>query len=260
MGGDTNLRAKTRSEMTSTTSFSYEGNAFSFAGKPGEHVLGVMRSTGTFYESDVLEFLRERLSRRSAGLIVDAGAFIGTHAVYFASMCPSTEVWAFEPNPDSVAYLKANIEVNRAAVRVLPKALGSRVTRAEVRSEIETNTGMASLEYEAAGPVEVTTLDSELSDRDVSLIKIDVEGFELEVLRGAVKTIDRSRPILCIEAHSPIRLATILLSLRRYRVMTRAGHSPTYILEPDSSFARHAVNAWWVIRPLLRAIRRFVGK
>ena len=66
--------------------FDYEGQSIAFSSVASEdHILRDMQTRRTFYEQDVLERLRERLCKRQeAGAAVDAGAFIGSHSIYFA--------------------------------------------------------------------------------------------------------------------------------------------------------------------------------
>jgi FkbM family methyltransferase len=223
-----------------------------------------MRRLETFYERDVLERVRQLLSSRTTlGAAIDAGAFIGTHSIFFALFCPVRPVISFEPNADTFPTLVLNIRSNGLEGNVVPvnRALGSREGRAVVVPGPVDNQGGSRVRYLAEGStgrVPVSTLDDEVNQRKlgpVALIKIDVEGAELEVLRGGRSTILADRPLICIEVHTVSRLISTLRILRRgkYCVLDCLGYSPTYIVAPrsDSYLRRHGANSAWVIRALV---------
>jgi FkbM family methyltransferase len=129
-------------------------------------------------------------------VVVDIGANIGAMARIFAKR--AKVVHAFEPSPRALEYLRLNAEEN---VIVHPVALSdhSGVGLFEERESLD----RSSLSDHGV-EVPVRTLDS--FDLKPDLIKIDVEGFEPEVLRGARETLQRS-PILLFEALSEKALA-----------------------------------------------------
>lgn len=242
----------------------YEGDKvpmWSFS--DSDHLVKIMRRTNTFYERDVLERIRERLSKRRAiGIAVDVGAYIGTHTIYFSEYCKPERVLAFEANKRTIPILKQNIIANNCGDRVtiVNKALGATLGYATIVPGKEANQGTSSVVYDVdAGldSVEVTTLDHELaaiggSPPNVSLIKIDVEGTELAVLRGTMQTIERCRPLLCVEVHNTKNLVQLLFHLRRsrYWISDCLGMTPTYVLEAEdrSSAFRLVVNFLWLTR------------
>lgn len=241
------------------TTFAYEGRSVSFFTLGQDHIWRVMQSTGTFYECDVLEYLRKRLrKRKTCGLAIDAGGFIGTHSVYFAQICGLSPVLAFEVNPRSLDTLKKNLEINcpGSDVRPLHKALGAAPGRVLVSIAAVDNEGDTTVDYSPSREgetLECTTIDLEveaLGAPQVSLIKIDVEGAEVEVLQGAQRTLQRDRPILCVEAHSAECLGHILEQVARwgYCILDCRGFSPTYILEasPRGKWLSGLLNRLWL--------------
>jgi FkbM family methyltransferase len=247
--------------------FRYEGQTVEFASvSEDDHILGVMRKLETFYERDVLECIRQILARGAAsGAAIDAGAFIGTHAIYFALFCPLRPVISFEANSATFPTLLSNVRRNGLEGIVIPinRALGSRPGQAEVLSGPADNQGASSVRYLAEGStgnVPACTLDDEVNQRKlapVAVIKIDVEGAELEVLRGGTKTILVDLPLLCIEVHTVRRLISMLSILRhgRYWILDCLGYSPTYVVAASraSLWRRVGVNSLWVIRALVPA-------
>jgi FkbM family methyltransferase len=152
-----------------------------------------------FYEPTLLEAIRARVHRGE--LCVDVGAHLGNHTVFFAKIC-GMRVLAFEPQPDIYEILRRNVELNGVdeQVTTFNLALGEADGRGTLTRALPHNTGSARLRLDEAGSIRVATLDEHVGDRKVSLIKIDVEGFELEVLKGAERTIARDMPIICAEA------------------------------------------------------------
>ena len=118
---------------------------------------------------------------------------MGNHALWLAIAC-GLQVETFEPRLHEV--IAANIATNNLADRVVvhPVALGDRIGSGRWSDKQRGH-----LKASAGGDVEIRTLDSYAFD-DVSLIKIDVEGMEMAVLRGAVETIERHRPYIYAEA------------------------------------------------------------
>jgi FkbM family methyltransferase len=140
--------------------------------------------------------------------IVEVGANIGTETIGFSDIVGAEgRVVAFEPVPSSVAALEKNLSHSRYGnVEVLPYAVGDRaaVERLSVPSgfpsqaQIVTDHGADSATIE----VESVTLDS-MEDvlGDPRMLFVDVEGSEVNVIRGGASMIARSRPHIFIEAN-----------------------------------------------------------
>ena len=168
----------------------------------GDHVVETLRTTGGFYERDLLEWLSTL--RIPPGRVVDAGAFVGNHTLYFAGVL-GREVTAYEPNPVAYDMLTRNVARNGldALVTMRRVALGERAGRAVlVPPEGADNLGGTAISARADGDVEVVSLDGDLRGGDgeaVALLKLDVEGAELAALTGASGLIDAHAPLLLVE-------------------------------------------------------------
>jgi FkbM family methyltransferase len=141
-----------------------------------------------------LALLRKLL--RAGDTIVDIGANVGSHAIPLAkSLGATTQVHAFEPHPRVFAQLQANARLNRLPnLHLYNLALGDHageVAFTDVRSD----------DYNRVLPngagaltVPMTPLDdfTPLAQASITLVKIDVEGYELFVLRGAEATLTRT--------------------------------------------------------------------
>jgi len=136
-------------------------------------------------------------------VVYDVGAFHGLLTIYCARVARAVVAW--EPNGRNRQRLVENVLLNRFSnVTVRPYGLSSKSARAEMRFD-PLMPGMASLDFGVAAGVEhenveLRTLDSEEGIEPPDLIKIDVEGFELEVLEGATTTL-RTGPDLYLEMH-----------------------------------------------------------
>ena len=143
------------------------------------------------YEPLMRETFRAGLE--DSDVVADVGAHIGLYSLLAAREAPSAEVFAFEPDPYNAAALRTNVRRSGATnVRILERAASDRALRASFRQNEATTGGSLVPRVVGAGPgrtieVETTTLDTELgdlSDRRL-LLKLDVEGAERMVLRGA---------------------------------------------------------------------------
>lgn len=137
-------------------------------------------------------------------VVLDVGANIGTHTVFFAQRVgPQGRVFAFEPQRITYEFLCANIALN-CLPNVIPlqSAVGEKAEIIRIPA-IDPNQPLnfAALDVhqqEQGEPVSVLRLD-DLGLNQCHLIKIDVEGMEVSVLRGAESVLRTLRPILFVE-------------------------------------------------------------
>lgn len=130
----------------------------------------------------VLHFLRRD------DLFLDIGANVGTYTVLAAGVCKSSAL-AFEPDPEAVVNLKRNIEVNglEKLVTVHDVALGAAEGEVCFTIGLDTVNRVVSTRGEHCQVVQQRSLDSIIGDLEfnTAFAKVDVEGYEEEVLRGA---------------------------------------------------------------------------
>ncbi|CAB3773998.1 FkbM family methyltransferase [Paraburkholderia humisilvae] len=152
------------------------------------------------------QFLKRWIDR--PGTIVEVGANIGSQTVALAMFAKAVgaDVMAFEPQPFVFQNLCANLALNAVEnVTTWPFACTSHAgsvgfERPDYRRP--GNFGGISLKVEPETldtKVPSVRLDDIVGRRDVTLMKVDVEGFELNVLQGAVNTISRCRPVVYVE-------------------------------------------------------------
>lgn len=161
---------------------------------------------GEYGEAESI-FLHSLLSVRP-GKVIEIGANIGTHTVSLAKTLASQhrELIAFEPQPFIFQNLCTNLALNAINnVRAWPWACGAKTETVYFPPpdyQAPGNFGAVSMaENGSASEISVpcVRLDDIAGNDTVSLIKIDVEGFELQALQGAVKILTESRPILYVE-------------------------------------------------------------
>jgi len=160
--------------------------------------------SGNFYEAELLEFAK-KLKLDKNKVIVDVGANVGNHTIFFSLFCPYSKIFAFEPYDKIRKILESHIELNKLRdIKVLPYAVGAKIGLCDLGKVIN----KYGVEYNGrtyikeGSSIKMVTLDEVLKDEKVSLIKIDVEDYEYNVLRGAKETLQRCHPYLFIEARS----------------------------------------------------------
>ncbi|MGH9466912.1 MAG: FkbM family methyltransferase [Terriglobales bacterium] len=166
----------------------------------------VLRCSSTA-EEKLLETLQIR-----GQIVYDVGAFNGTYSLFFSRRVgASGRVIAFEPRAESFATLLANLQRNHIT-NVLPLHLGlgaeAGVRRLFMLPGMPTT---ASMSPEAQTPLRLATGEAKVETLDQlvetvplpppNLIKVDVEGLEMEVLQGSSRTLAQHLPDLLIEVH-----------------------------------------------------------
>jgi FkbM family methyltransferase len=172
------------------------------------------------HERATRSYLRERLGTRPEGTFVDVGAHCGSFALDFAPLF--RHVVAFEPFPDNYAALVRNIELNGAADRIaaVRAAAGNATGSARLFLSKDDTHSLVGADGEAAIDVPVRTVASVLQERhidprSVRLIKIDVEGAELDVLKGTLPALEGS-PIVVAEANTAAHAEALLEFMRAH--------------------------------------------
>jgi len=153
--------------------------------------------TSSFFEMALLERFRPRIPRGAT--IVDAGANIGNHSIYFSRICGARHIHAFEPMRETFKILTRNAELNAPdRIRCHNFALGASVGKADLLRYNAGNIGATRLEVDENGLYDVKTLDS-FQFPELHIIKMDVEGAQISVLEGARETLARHKPLIWIE-------------------------------------------------------------
>lgn len=154
---------------------------------------GLRGATGNLYcglmEFEDMGFLLHFL--RPEDLFVDAGANIGVYTILASSEIGAKSI-TIEPIPSTFSFLNDNININKINERVLAYNIGLGKEDSELKftSTLDTVNHVATKDDLTTINVLVTSLDKLLGDKVPVLIKIDVEGFETEVINGSKATLE----------------------------------------------------------------------
>jgi FkbM family methyltransferase len=160
--------------------------------------------------------LIEALLREQAGVFIDVGANVGTTMLDFLAVAPpAMRYLGFEPNPHCVAFLQGIIERNKLAPCSLsPVGLADSHAVAKLHLLPARPADSAATMLDSLRPQETfetieipirrfDALRESLGVADIALVKIDVEGAELEVLRGMAESLAAEKPpVLCEVLHA----------------------------------------------------------
>lgn len=164
--------------------------------KDDQCICRFIRESGRLdHDQNMLPLLKEFI--KNGDVVLDIGAFIGDHTIYYSKLVGDNgSVIAFEPNRDSFFCLEHNLKAYKN-VELINSAIGKEY--GFVRTvDVLGNIGMNFLIPDNLGGIVIYSLNQMEIDR-IDFIKIDVEGFELDVLIGGKETINKFRPIMVIE-------------------------------------------------------------
>jgi FkbM family methyltransferase len=188
---------------------------------------------GSYDWHKIAPFLAQA-SRR--GTIADVGANIGNHALAFARHFD--RVISFEPNPQVWPLIDRNIAINPwANIELRKVGLGDAV--ADLPIFVNDNHGLSTfldgeLDNAHGLSAHIAVGDEELRGVAIDAIKIDVQGFEPNVLRGLRATIEANRPLIWVEIsettlHTPTTSALAELIPVPFRLMLYTSHKGTLL-------------------------------
>lgn len=155
------------------------------------------------WEPQVVQVLRNYL--QTGSVFVDIGANVGWHTAVGSSIVGSTgRVYAIEPNPDNARLIAHTVQRNGLTnVELLPFALSERTGYAAFRSAVGSNGGFTwGKDPSFIDPMVTIVPTVRFDDLDIArvdVIKMDVEGAEPMVMRGAVEMIERDHPVIVFE-------------------------------------------------------------
>lgn len=187
---------------------------------------------GGVWEKATLRFLA---SRWRSGDMVHAGTYFGDFLPALSAAAPEgSHLWAFEPNPESFRCAQVTALLNDCrSVSLTNAGLGASASTEPmaVRDRRGQSLGGASrlltqpTDDGTVEPVRVVAVDDAVpGDRTVSIIQLDVEGYEGQALAGAIETISRCRPLLVLETlpeDDPVMGKLVDLGYRPTRTVNR---------------------------------------
>lgn len=146
---------------------------------------------------------------KEANVIFDIGANVGETTLNIAKIAgESSLIYSFEPSELCYKKLKANIDLNIFKnIKLHQFGFGEQEQTFYLAPDVENNRGGNRIRVNSELPhnIKIKQLDNYVKESDIlniDLIKIDVEGFEFNVLKGAIRTIEKMRPTLFIELNN----------------------------------------------------------
>jgi len=167
------------------------------------------RFLSSSYEPDVWKWLKQRTVPGS--IILDVGAQFGIYSMLAARHIGADgRIFAFEPSPETVAVLRRHLKNNGMTdrVEIVQAAVGSE--QGEVTFYMSSTDPENTIAPRVGGPpnlapvkVKAITVDGFCRQRQLkpTILKIDVEGWELQVLRGATEVVQDPALNICVEMH-----------------------------------------------------------
>lgn len=177
---------------------------------------------------------------RREDLVIDVGANLGVYCVLLARR--GARVWAFEPDPSARQILRANLRLNDVHQSVVIEEVALSDASGDARFTVDKESSnhlvtSASADFSTV-VVQARRLDDYLEGlpgafrwQDMTFMKVDAEGFDLNVLKGAERLLMLAKPALCVETWSGGH------EIRRW--LQAKGYS-TYLYNPDLR------RLWWV--------------
>ncbi len=156
---------------------------------------------GTFYEPEELDLIAAHCP--PGAVYVDIGANIGNHLLFVAAFLAPARLIPFEPNPEAISLLRANVEANGLSGITDLSHLGVGVSDREEEGMglAFTPINLGGARMRKGGTIATRTGDAMLAGVTPDFVKIDVEGMEMAVLAGLSATLARARPVILVEVH-----------------------------------------------------------
>ncbi len=216
--------------------FEFRGTQITLHLPAQDHVADLIRAEGSFYELSMLDDMASRCPEDHC--VLDVGAHVGNHSIYLAKVA-GLGVVSCEPNAESFEFLNKSVQANRLKNRVTlhNTAVGATSGRGHSVSAAEGNSGCATFDVDSAGDVPMVCVDELKFEAPVGVIKIDVEGMELQVLQGAVKCLYRDAPYVYVEAHDREHYLGLRTFFRAqgYLPVRAFNATPTFLFAPARS-------------------------
>lgn len=157
-----------------------------------------------FYKHSLDVFHPNTLKTMKEKDFIDVGAFIGDSAIIFENEFCNKQIHSFEASSKNYELLKQTLELN-SSKRIIPvnKGLGSKKETSTISAGVGSDKSMVFKDENNVEKVSIITLDEYVAKHklEVGFIKVDIEGFEQEFLKGAKKTICEQKPAMLISIY-----------------------------------------------------------
>lgn len=214
--------------MTVTHHVAYAGRALTIEHARADDHIARKHATGTLYEAAMIDHLRSLPEVRGRHAL-DVGAHVGSHALGLLAGGEVSGVTCLEPWPESYALLCRNlrgVDPLGGGWCAMQVAVGNGEL-VELVPPPPGNAGMTSVRVVDCGIIARRLDDLVHEGLNVGLVKVDVEGHEVAVIRGALRTLRTWRPALAVEGDAAILRAE--LEPLGYVLETSWNATPTHV-------------------------------
>lgn len=198
-----------------------------------------------------LKFIADRIERNREVVCVDIGANIGLHSIAWSHLVPDCRIFAFEPLPENLKELMANLAANKAQnVKIINAAVSE--TTGKIRFRLNSGSPQnAKIDEGKTYPCgKVAEVDSvcldDFANREgvdvISILKIDTEGAEAKVLRGARHLLRTGRIRVVIAEFGPTQLQDFGDSAETFLSAIRVGKGTLHHILSDGSLSSPLTN------------------
>ncbi len=163
----------------------------------------------TIFKAEQYCYKPKKIQVKDGDVIIDGGGCWGDTAIYFANKAKETTVYTFEFTPSNINVMEKNIALNKAHnIKIIPKAIFDVSNEVYYLVDKGASSYFTKEKTTDATQIQTITIDDFTKQENVSkinFIKLDIEGSELNALKGSVETIKKWRPTLAIAVyHNPI--------------------------------------------------------
>lgn len=166
-------------------------------------ISSIILTIGNFEETE-LDLVESNL--REGSVFFDIGANVGLYSITMAKKFEDIKIYAFEPVPDTIREFKDNIDKNEVPfgkICLIEAAVSDRDGHVDITTDFHSSNYLtrsdSTVNHIEVGSVTIDNFVQKNDIRRISLIKIDVEGNEYLVLKGAMESIKKFRPVIVIE-------------------------------------------------------------
>lgn len=173
------------------------------------------RVIGFINEIIVLDQYHASQFLKKDSIVIDAGAYIGTFSIFAARMAPQGRIYSFEPVAEPFQYLKENVKyypqitcensglgdgIYQKNIILDPKSSGASF----FEDSFSCSEKFGSKKYELANVITIDAFVAKHGISRIDFIKIDAEGYEARILKGAREAIKKFKPVVAMSAyHNP---------------------------------------------------------
>lgn len=221
-------------------SFTFADEEFTFylPDLPRDLIQRLIVLNSSFYKIDVLEAIRQKYLKPGMK-VVDVGANLGNHSIYFSAIAKAGSVEAFEAQTHLCKAFERNLDLNQLKNIKLHQAVcADKKGKAAIAVNALGNLAATQFKLDDNGTYPAVTLDDSIKG-NCDFIRIASEGLELQIIKGAQKLIERCHPVILVEVKNKAEFEQVAQSLAvlGYKSFTRFGAGDCVFSTEDATKA-----------------------